>query len=122
IPKVGYLRAAVQRASFEQNLVRAQNAYVSSKLAIAALIGLEEEFSVVEPEAVETPAGTIEGLVNAGLEGRKDLAAQRDAVEIAERAVKAAYWQFAPVVAANGAYNWANFGGFTGESGTWAVT
>jgi len=122
IPKVGYLRAAVQRASFEQNLVRAQNAYVSAKLAIAALIGTDEPFTVVAPPPVEPPTGSIESLVQAGLEGRQDLAAQRDAVEIAERAVKAAYWQFAPVLAANGTYTWTNFGGFTGENSTWAVT
>lgn len=122
IPKVGYLRAAVQRAGFEQSLVRAQNAYVSAKLGIAQLIGLDQPFTVVEPAAVEPPAGSVDTLVRAGLEGRQDLAAQRDAVEIAERAVKAAYWQFAPIVAANGTYNWTNFGGFTGESTTWAVT
>jgi len=123
IPKVGYLRAAVQRASFEQSLVRAQNAYVSAKLAIAALIGVEEPFTVEAPaQAPEVPSGSVDALVRAGLEGRKDLAAQRDAVEIAERAVKAAYWQFAPVLAANGTYSWTNFGGFTGENSTWAVT
>ncbi|WP_373047415.1 TolC family protein [Vulgatibacter sp.] len=123
IPKVGYLRAAVQRSRFEQDLVRAQNAYVSAKLAIAALIGVEEPFTVVAPPEVEVPAaGSIDEYVRAGLQRRRDLAAQRDAVEIAERAVKAAYWQFAPVIAANGAYRWANVGGFTGETETWAVT
>lgn len=123
IPKVGYLRAAVQRASFEQDLVRAQNAYVSAKLAIAALVGLEgPEFTVAEPEVVQPPEGSVDELVRAGLSGRKDLAAQRDAEEIARRAVKAAYWQFAPVIAANGAYRWANVGGFTGDNTTWAVT
>src|SRR5690606_21552587 len=96
---------------------------VSAKLAIAALIGVEEPFTVEAPaQAPEVPAGSVDALVRAGLEGRQDLAAQRDAVEIAERAVKAAYWQFAPVIAANGAYSWTNFGGFTGENSTWAVT
>lgn len=122
IPKVGYLRTAVQRAQFEQDLVRAQNAYVSAKLAIAQLIGLEEPFTVVEPDPVEVPEGSVDALVREGLERRKDLAAQRDAVEIAERAVKAAYWQFAPIITANGAYRWANVAGFTGANETWAVT
>jgi len=123
IPKVGYLRSAVQRARFEQDLVRAQNSYVSAKLAIAALVGLEgANFTVEAPEPVPAPEGSIDELVNAGLAQRKDLAAQRDAEDIARRAVKAAYWQFAPVIAANGTYNWANFGGFSGKPDTWAVT
>lgn len=122
IPKVDWLRTAVQRSTFEQNLVRAQNAYVSAKLAIAALIGGDENFDVEQPGTVEPPAGSVDDLVNAALEGRKDLAAQRDLVEIAERSVRAAYWQFAPVIGLNGNWYWANFGGFTGENSTWAVT
>ena len=78
---------------------------------------------MVQPRTVEPPsASSVDELVNAALEGRQDLAAQRDLVEIAERSVKAAYWQFAPVIGVNGAWNWANFGGFTGENSTWAVT
>jgi outer membrane protein TolC len=121
-PKVDYLRASVQRARFEQDLRRAQNAYVVAKLALAQLAGIEETFSVEEPPAVETPQGTVDGLVATALESRKDLGASRSAVESAERALKAQWWRFAPILTANGQYRWSNVAGFTGENQTWAVT
>lgn len=121
IPKVGYLRAAVQRATFEQDLRRAQNAYVSTKIALAALVGIEGPFSVEAPPEAEIPRGSRDELIRVALEERKDLKASRLAVEVAERAIKTAWWQFAPVVLATGQVNFTNFGGFTGNATTWTV-
>lgn len=122
IPKVGYLRTAVDRARFEQDLRRAQNAYVSNKLALAQLTGFDQPFTVVAPPPVEAPRGNADELLRVALENRKDLAASRTAVDIARRALKAAWWQFAPVVSATGAYNWSNAAGFTGDNETWSVS
>lgn len=121
IPKVGYLRAAVQRATFEQDLRRAQNAYMSTKIALAALVGIEGPFSVEAPPEAEIPRGTRDELIRVALENRQDLQANRLALEVAERAVKTAWWQFAPVLAATGQLNFTNFGGFTGDATTWTV-
>lgn len=122
VPKVNWLRASVSRIAAEQDLVRAQNSYVSTKLALQQLTGVEEAFDVTPPAPVEAPEGAIDQLVQVGLENRQDLAASRTAVEIATRTLQSNYWQFAPVISAQGQYVWANVSGFTGSSTNWAVT
>lgn len=121
VPKVGWLRAAVARSQAEQDLVRAKNAYASTKHAIAQLTGVQEPFDVSPPRAVEAPADNEDDLIRLGLQNRKDLQAARAQEELADRLVKSAWWQFAPVLSAQGQYIWANVAGFTGENETWNV-
>ncbi|HWV38118.1 MAG TPA: TolC family protein [Vulgatibacter sp.] len=121
-PKVNWLRASVSRIAAEQDLVRAQNSYVSTKLALQQLTGVQEPFDVAPPAPVEAPEGGVDTLVQVGLENRQDLAASRTAVEIARRTLQSNYWQFAPVISAQGQYVWANVSGFTGANTNWAVT
>lgn len=126
VAKVAYLRAGVDRARAEQDLRRAQNADASAKVALRTLVGIEGDFEVAPPPeggaAIEVTEATAESYVRAALEERADLAASRAAVELAERAVKIAWWQFAPFVTASGEYRWSNVEGFTGENTTWLVT
>lgn len=122
VAKVDYLRAAVARAQAEQDLVRAQNAFVSTKLALQRLTGLEERFDVVAPAPVVAPTGELDVLIRTGIESRKDLAASRTAVDIAERTLSSAWWQFAPVITANGNFFWQNVTGFTGSQTNWVAT
>src|SRR5690606_22809234 len=96
----------------EQDLVRAQNAYVSTKLALQRLTGLEERFDVVAPAPVVAPSGALDTLIRTGIESRKDLAASRTLVEVAERTLSSAWWQFAPVITADGTFFWQNVSGF----------
>lgn len=121
VPKVGWLRAAVARSQAEQDLVRAKNAYSSTKHAIAQLAGIEEPFDVVPPRPVEAPEGPEDELIRLGLQNRKDLQAARAQEEIADRLVKSAWWQFAPILTAQGQYLWANVQGFTGSNQSWNV-
>ena len=121
VPKVNWLRASVARISAEQDLVRAQNSFVSTKLALQQLTGVQEPFDVVAPSPVVAPEGAVEELVQVGLENRQDLASSRTAVQIAKRVVQSSYWQFAPVIAAQGTYAWANITGFTGSKTNWNV-
>lgn len=121
VPKVGWLRAAVARSQAEQDLVRAKNAFSSTKHAIAKLTGIEEPFDVVMPETVPPPEGSEEELLRVGLENRKDLKAARAQEELADRLVKSAWWQFAPVLSAQGQFIWANVAGFTGTNTSWNV-
>lgn len=122
VAKVDFLRAGVARTQAEQDLVRAQNAYVSTKLALQQLTGVSEPFDVVTPPPVETPSGDVDQLVKVGLENRKDLAASRTAIEIAKRTLQSNYWQFAPVISAEGVYQWSNATGFTGTNSIWLVS
>lgn len=121
VPKVGWLRAAVARSQAEQDLVRAKNAFASTKHAIAQLTGIREPFDVAPPRPVDEPTGTEEELVRLGLQNRKDLKAARAQEELADRLVKSAWWQFAPVLSAQGQYIWANVAGFTGTNDSWNV-
>ncbi len=122
VPKVNFLRAGVSRMQAEQDLVRAQNAYVATKLALQQLTGVSEAFDVSPPPPVVAPEGSIDQLLEVGLENRKDLAASRTAIEIARRSVQSNYWQFAPVIAAQGQFQWANVTGFTGTDTSWLIT
>src|SRR5690606_23534620 len=121
VPKVGWLRAAVARSQAEQDLVRAKNAFSSAKHAIAQLTGIEEPFDVVMPKTVPPPEGSVEDLLRVGLENCKDLKAARAQEELADRLVKSAWWQFAPVLSAQGQFIWANVAGFTGTNTSWNV-
>jgi outer membrane protein TolC len=121
VPKVDWLRASVARSQAEKDLLRAKNAFVSTKLALQALTGVKERFDVLPPEEVQVPDGQVDDLVRTGLERRKDLQASRSQVELTDRLVKAAWWQFAPVLSTQGQLTWANVSGFTGSNLNWNV-
>lgn len=119
--KVAFLSSGVDRAAAEGDVIRAENAAASAKLALRTLAGIEGPFHLAPAPEVAAPEGASEDLVHAALEGRKDLAAARTGADIASRAVKAAFWQFAPTLSATGQYRWTNVGGFTGEETSWLI-
>lgn len=121
VPKVDWLRASVARSQAEKDLLSAKNAFVSTKLALQKLTGVTERFDVLPPEEVQAPEGQVDDLVRAGLEHRKDLQASRSQVELSDRLLQAAWWEFAPVLSSQGQLNWANVQGFTGSSINWSL-
>jgi outer membrane protein TolC len=120
-PKIAFLRSGVDRAAAEGDLIRARNAAASAQLALRTLAGIAGPFRLAPAPDVAAPAGDAAELVRAALAGRRDLAASRTAVDLATRAVKSAFWDFAPTVSANGQYRWNNAAGFTGEETSWLV-
>src|SRR5437868_1730823 len=66
-PKVALLRAQIDRARAEQDLVRARNAFLSTLSALATLLNETPDFDVVVPEEPVLPTG-IEGLEKTVLE------------------------------------------------------
>lgn len=122
LAKVAFLRAGVERARAEQDLVRITNQYAAAKLSLAALVGLTEEFAVSAPTAVEAVEGEADALVQRALASRNDLKGGALFAQIAERGVTASLWRFAPVVSVNGQYRWSNSVGFTGENDAWLVS
>jgi outer membrane protein TolC len=120
-PKVALLRSGVDRAAAEGDVIRARNAAASATLALRTLAGIAGPFRLAPVPEVAAPDGDSAELVRAALAGRRDLAASRTAVDVATRTVKAAFWEFAPTLSANGQYRWTNVGGFTGEETSWLV-
>ncbi|MBN1206546.1 MAG: TolC family protein [Myxococcaceae bacterium] len=119
-PKVALLRAQIDRARTEQDLLRARNSHQSTLMALATLMNEPADFDVVVPEEPVLPAG-IEELEAAALE-RPDVAAAQRSVELAEAGRRQVKWSYAPAVALSAAYRWANVAGFTGSNTSWLVT
>ncbi len=118
-PKIAALRTSVDLARARQQLRQAENGYATTRLVLRQLAGLTEDFDVVPPEAVAPPPGEVDALVAQALATRPDLAASRMQVDIAQRAVSATKWEWAPTIAAVGSAQWASVAGLTGQQANW---
>jgi len=119
-PKVALLRAQIDRARAEQDLLRARNAFESTLSALATLLNEPPDFDVVVPEEPVLPAG-IEDLEKTVLE-RPDVVAAQRSVDLAEAGRSGVKWRYAPSLGLSAVYRAANVGGFTGQATNWAVT
>jgi outer membrane protein TolC len=121
IARVGLLRAEIDRARAEQDLLRARNAYDSARLALATLLGRDVAFEVTAPPEPALPAAAGEdALVAQAIRSRPDVQAARVAAEAARANRSAAYGRYFPNVGAFGRYQWANAAGFTGRNESWS--
>jgi outer membrane protein TolC len=119
-PKVALLRAQIDKARAEQDLLRARNSYQSTLSALATLLNEPADFDVVVPEEPVLPSG-IEELEKTVLE-RPDVVAAQRSVELAEAGRSGVKWRYAPSLGLSAVYRAANVGGFTGKATSWAVT
>jgi outer membrane protein TolC len=119
-PKVALLRAQIDRARTEQDLLRARNSHQSTIMALATLMNEPADFDVVVPEEPVLPAG-IEELEAAALK-RPDVEAALRNVDLTEAQRSGVKWSYAPSVGLSAAYRWANVAGFTGSNTNWLVT
>jgi outer membrane protein TolC len=119
-PKVTLLRAEIDRARAEQDLKRAQNSYLSAKVAVATLIDRPNpEFDVTVPPAVQIPDnGSLE---DRALRDRYDVRASQEQVTVAEKTREGTVSTYVPVLGAFGRYQYSNAAGFTGSTTTWAI-
>jgi outer membrane protein TolC len=116
IAKVALLRAEIDRARAEQDLLRARNAFESARLALANALDRPADFAVQDPpEPKLPPDGKLEEVA---LRDRADVAAARSALDSAQSQQKAVWSGYLPNVAAFGHYQNANRGGLTGAE-TW---
>lgn len=120
IAKVGYLRAEIDRARAEQDLLRARNSFDSARLALAALLDRDAAFDVAEPPDPPAPGEAAE-LEKAALAERADLQAARLGEEVAASLRSATRMKYLPSLGAFARYQIANVGGFTGQNDSWAV-
>ncbi|AKJ03035.1 outer membrane protein TolC [Archangium gephyra] len=121
VTKVALLRAQLDRARAEQDLVRARNAFASSRLALATLIQRDPDFTLELPPVPQVPAQG-EDLVKQALEKRPDVAAARRNLDLALGRKQGVWFSYAPSVGFSGVYRISNAAGFTGQNDVWALT
>jgi outer membrane protein TolC len=121
VTKVALLRAQLDRARAEQDLVRARNAFASSRLALATLIQRDADFTLELPPVPQVPAGQ-EDLVKQALEQRPDVAAARRNLDLALGRKQGVWYSYAPSVGFSGVYRISNAAGFAGRNDIWALT
>jgi outer membrane protein TolC len=121
VPKIVLLRAQIDRARAEQDLVRAHNAYESAKIALATLMARDQHFEVENPPEPALPAQR-DDREEAALKDRPDLRAARGAAVLAEKQETTSKYKYAPNVGLQAAYRVANVQGFVDSYTSWSVT
>ncbi len=121
VTRVALLRAQLDRARAEQDLLRARNAYSSSRLALATLIQRPPDFTLELPPVPQVPASN-EDLTKQALEQRPDVAAARRNLDLALSRRQGVWFSYAPSVGFSGIYRVSNAAGFAGRSDVWALT
>jgi outer membrane protein TolC len=119
-PKAALLRAEIDRARSEQEVRRAQNAYLSAKVALATLLDRDTNFSVEVPPDSAQPQDAA-GLEKKALE-RPDVEAARLNVELAQGQRTGVLMRYLPNLGLNAVYRYTNIAGFIGRNDSWAIT
>jgi outer membrane protein TolC len=120
IPKVGLIRAQIDRARAEQDVRRNRNAFLSAKVGLAVLLDRQPDFDVVtppQPQIDEDPAT----LVRRAAVERTDVLAAKTTVDISHGSRNEVIASYLPTLGAFGNVTWANITGFTGKETNWAV-
>ncbi len=120
IAKVGLLRAEIDRAQAEQDLLRARNGYESARIALATLLDRQADFEVAEPPEPVLPGDTTR-LQDDAVRDRPDLQAARLQVDTADYQKRATAMRYLPAIGLFGHVQWSNVLGFTGRYEDWAV-
>ncbi|HUK66988.1 MAG TPA: TolC family protein [Anaeromyxobacteraceae bacterium] len=120
--RVTLLRAEIDRARAEQDLKRAQNAYISGRVALATLIDRKDvAFEVTVPPHPTLPEGDSQALEEAALKDRPDVKVSALQITVNEKNRNAVFSRYFPTLGAFGRYDYANTSGFSGVTSTWAV-
>jgi outer membrane protein TolC len=121
VPRVSYLRAQIETARAEQDFRRTQNAYLSAKSALAALLNREPDFDVARPQPAEAPKGDMRKLVDEAPARRLDVEAAKRSVELARMGRLQVWAKYLPNLAAFAQLNNSNVTGFSGERTFWVA-
>jgi outer membrane protein TolC len=120
IAKVAHLRAQIDLARADQDLIRARNAYESARLALSVALVRDAGFEVVEPPEPPLPAG-LANLEEGALQARPDLKTARAGEDLATNLRRVAVARYLPSLGAFFRYQMANVSGFTGQTDSWAA-
>jgi outer membrane protein, multidrug efflux system len=121
VTRVALLRAQLDRARAEQDLVRARNAYSSAKLALSTLIQRPPEFTLELPPVPQVPSDEVD-LVKQALDNRPDVAAARRNQDLAVGRRQAVWFSYAPSVGLSGLYRLNGNPSPFAPADTWSVT
>jgi outer membrane protein TolC len=121
-PKISLIRAQIDRTRAEEDVRRAQFAFDSARVALTTLLDrADARFDVVHPAELPVPQNPG-GLEKTAMQRRPDLAVARENTELAQKTSNAVWYNYLPNVYFRGLYQVGNIQGFTGASGSWALT
>jgi outer membrane protein TolC len=122
VAKVTLIRAQIDRARAEEDLKRARAAYLSAKVALAALLARDTAFEVTGPPSPTLPEGDLDALVTQAVKARPDVEAARIQIG-AERANRnAVLGGYLPDIQGFAKWQWENAPGLTGGKGNnWVI-
>jgi multidrug efflux system outer membrane protein len=120
-PRLLLLRAQIDRAKTEQDVVRSRNAYASSKIALATLLNRDAQFEVARPEGLLVRAERIPSSDEAQ-ELRPDVRAAKASLDLAEGQSRGTLFKYLPTLGASGTWRWTNVTGFVGRQDSWFVS
>lgn len=121
VTRVALLRAQLDRARAEQDLVRARNAYSSAKLALSTLIQRPPDFTLELPPVPQVP-GDDANLIQQALEQRPDVAAARRNQDLAIGRRQGVWYSYAPSVGFSGLYRLNGTPSAFSPADTWSLT
>jgi outer membrane protein TolC len=119
--KIDVLRARLRVMDAEKDLANAKDGYEKAKIALARLVGIEERFDIVDPEAAAPISGKVDELTERALENRVELEVAALDREIAERSETEAWMQWLPAFDATYAWNWSSAGGLADANDSWML-
>lgn len=120
-PRIALVRAQIDRARAEQDLLRAQNNYSSAKIALGTLLNRDEDFEVTRPPEPSLPKDSDQ-LTKKVWEQREDVRAIGVAVEAANKDYHGAYLKYLPSLVGVINYQVSDTKGLNDQYDSWALT
>lgn len=118
-PKLLLVRAEIDLARAEQDVLSAKGQYEGARSMLAALLDRDPDFDVARPDSPPLPENVDD--IDAVADGRLDVEAAQLMVRIAEKEQTRNTLSYLPNIGFAARYQMANVAGFTGEYGSWAL-
>jgi len=118
VPSIFLIRAQIDRARSEQDLLRARNAYASARVALSTLLDRDADFDVERPADPESSSAVDATTID----GRPDVKLARRSLDLAENSDDAVLYKYLPNVVLQGLWRIANTKGFSDSYDYWALT
>jgi outer membrane protein TolC len=117
--KVGLLRAEIDRAQAEQDVLRSRIDFQRARLSLATALDRPDDFDIVIPESPKRPTG--DNLEQQALDLRPDVKAAAEALALAEGERLRITMQYLPTIGVFGAYNYATTATFNPNPFFWQI-
>lgn len=119
--RVTVLRAEIDVNRAEQDLKRAAHSLTLAKEAIRLLVNRQEDFTLVEPSPPGKPRDSRAAIIRQAHQQRRDLAAARLELAVAERLKQDAWFRFLPTLALTGMFRVADVKGYSDSYVSWSI-